>query len=73
MKLGLFKRLSRTYSRAVLVRRHHDPLAHRQIEFKHLHKRLYHVFHGIHVIIVEQDFVPRDERSMTFRYRSGFG
>ncbi len=62
MELCLFKGFNGTECHAVAVGFKHDPFTLGLPESKDLHERFDYVFHGVVVIIMEQDPVYRDVR-----------
>ena len=66
MVLCLFQRLYSTKRYPGLMCLHHDPFANPKFEFKNSLQGLYHVLHGIVIVIMKQHLIQRDVKRVLF-------
>jgi hypothetical protein len=72
VKFSLLERFDCTKRYAVMMGFHHDALAHRPRERKHVHERIHYMLHGVPVVIVEEDLEERDVRGLLVKNSSRF-
>ena len=67
----LFQRFNGAERHTTIMSLKHDLLTNLLLEPEHTYQRLYHMLHGVMIIIMEQDFIERHMQCLPVRNCAG--